>query len=100
MRYPARKVQRVQIPVAGLGPIARFIVKNREAFTAAATTTAEAPAATRGRATEELTRLDLLREKWQTEIQDLTGPVPLEMPPVREVVHRIDLMDPKKVYRN
>ena len=45
-----------------------------------------------------LTDADLpwLRERWLKEISDITGPIPLELPPFREVNHRIPLIDPKK----
>ena len=34
-----------------------------------------------------------LREQWFEKTSDLTGPIPLELPPFREVNHRIPLMD-------
>jgi hypothetical protein len=51
--------------------------------------------------TRKLTREDIpmLRERWKERIADLTGPIPLELPPLREVNHRIPLIDEKKVIR-
>ena len=37
-----------------------------------------------------------LRERWLKEISDITGPIPMELPPFREVNHRIPLIDPSK----
>src|SRR6202453_3979771 len=34
-----------------------------------------------------------LREKWFEECSDLLGPIPLELPPFREINHRIPLME-------
>ena len=34
-----------------------------------------------------------LREKWVEECSDLLGPIPLELPPFREINHRIPLME-------
>lgn len=52
------------------------------------------------RSPEELALLEKLRAKWTEAIKDLTQPVPLEMPPDREVTHRINLIEPGKIYRN
>jgi hypothetical protein len=41
----------------------------------------------------------VLRERWKEKIADLTGPIPLELPPLREVNHRIPLIDEKKLIR-
>jgi transposase InsO family protein len=35
-----------------------------------------------------------LRKRWLEEISDITGPIPLKLPPLREVNHRIPLIDP------
>jgi hypothetical protein len=37
-----------------------------------------------------------LRERWLKEISDITGLIPLELPPFSEVNHRIPLIDPNK----
>jgi hypothetical protein len=37
-----------------------------------------------------------LRERWLKEILDITGLIPLELPPFRKVNHRIPLIDPNK----
>jgi hypothetical protein len=42
--------------------------------------------------------LQLLREKWQAEISDITGEIPLELPPFQKVNHTIPLVDPTKCY--
>jgi hypothetical protein len=39
-----------------------------------------------------------LRDKWQHEIADLTGEIPLELPPLRAVNHTIPLIDKNKKY--
>jgi hypothetical protein len=46
--------------------------------------------------TTVLTEHDIprLRERWLKEISDITGPIPLRLPPLREVNHRITLVDP------
>jgi hypothetical protein len=46
--------------------------------------------------TTVLTEHDIprLRECWLKEISDITGPIPLRLPPLREVNHRITLVDP------
>ena len=51
--------------------------------------------------TRRYTREDIpvLRERWKEKIADLTGPIPLELPPLREVNHRIPLIDEKKLIR-
>ena len=37
-----------------------------------------------------------LREWWREKFENIMAPVPLEMPPLREVNHRIPLRDPEK----
>ena len=37
-----------------------------------------------------------LREQWLKEISDITGPIPLELPPFHEVNHHIPLINPQK----
>ena len=51
--------------------------------------------------TRRYTREDIpvLRERWKEKIADLTGPIPLELPPLREVNHKIPLIDEKKLIR-
>ena len=39
-----------------------------------------------------------LREQWFEECSDLLGPIPMELPPFREVNHRIPLMDENMRY--
>ena len=39
-----------------------------------------------------------LRAHWQAQVADLTGEIPLELPPWREVNHRIPLVDEEKRY--
>ena len=41
-----------------------------------------------------------LRACWLEEIRDSTGPIPLELPPFREVNHCIPLIDPSKPIRH
>lgn len=41
-----------------------------------------------------------LREEWMVKIADLTGPIPLKLPPLREVNHSISLIDEKLVIRH
>ena len=41
--------------------------------------------------------LPRLREAWQRSAQDIMCPVPLELPPMREVNHHIPLIDENKV---
>ena len=43
--------------------------------------------------------IPILREQWKESIADLTGPIPLELPPLREVNHQIQLIDEKKVIK-
>src|SRR5882757_8761251 len=45
-----------------------------------------------------LTKDDIprLRDRWLEEIRDITGPIPLTLPPFREVNHCIPLIDPMK----
>ena len=47
---------------------------------------------------QKLTKEDipLLKERWKERIADLTGPIPLELPPLREVNHRIPLIEENK----
>jgi hypothetical protein len=40
-----------------------------------------------------------LCEEWMEEITDLISGVPLELPPLREVNHEINLIDPTKRIR-
>jgi hypothetical protein len=42
--------------------------------------------------------LQLLRDKWLHSISDLTGEIPLKLPPLRAVNHTIPLIDEKKKY--
>ncbi|KAJ7177667.1 hypothetical protein C8R46DRAFT_1212413 [Mycena filopes] len=44
------------------------------------------------------TRLHELRAKWFAVCADLMGPIPLELPPLREINHEINLIDEKAVY--
>jgi hypothetical protein len=46
----------------------------------------------------ELAKADIsrLRARWLEEIRDITGPIPLNLPPFREVNHCIPLIDPSK----
>jgi hypothetical protein len=46
----------------------------------------------------ELARDDIprLRARWLEEIRDITGPIPLRLPPFREINHCIPLIDPAK----
>lgn len=39
-----------------------------------------------------------LREQWFKRVEDLVGPIPLELPPMREINHRIPLIDEHKRY--
>jgi hypothetical protein len=43
--------------------------------------------------------IPVLREQWKEKIADLTGPIPLELPPLREVNHRIPLINEKKLIK-
>jgi hypothetical protein len=43
--------------------------------------------------------LQALRDKWNHSIEDLVGPIPAELPPMREINHRIPLIDEGKSYR-
>ena len=43
--------------------------------------------------------LEKLRDTWADKIEDLTGEIPLELPPLREINHRIPIVDPNKNYR-
>ena len=47
-----------------------------------------------------LTKLDIprLREQWFERYDDILGPIPLELPPLREVNHHIPLVDEKMRY--
>ncbi|KIJ43930.1 hypothetical protein M422DRAFT_169413, partial [Sphaerobolus stellatus SS14] len=38
-----------------------------------------------------------LREAWQNKYADISGDIPLELPPFREINHEIKLIDPSKV---
>jgi hypothetical protein len=40
-----------------------------------------------------------LREEWMERITDLVSGIPLELPPLREVNHEINLVDPTKRIR-
>jgi hypothetical protein len=40
-----------------------------------------------------------LREEWMEKITDLVSGIPLELPPLREVNHEINLVDPTKRIR-
>jgi hypothetical protein len=40
-----------------------------------------------------------LREEWMDKINDLVSGIPLELPPLREVNHEINLVDPTKRIR-
>jgi hypothetical protein len=55
-------------------------------------------AATQEAAIETYDELQTLRDKWQAEISDLTGEIPLELPPLRAVNHTIPLIDESKKY--
>jgi hypothetical protein len=48
-----------------------------------------------------LTKNDIprLRKEWEEKIRDLTGPIPLELPPLRAINHRIPLIDASKTLR-
>jgi hypothetical protein len=39
-----------------------------------------------------------LREEWMDKINDLVSGIPLELPPLREVNHEINLVDPAKTH--
>ncbi|KAL1939365.1 hypothetical protein VTO73DRAFT_9921 [Trametes versicolor] len=39
-----------------------------------------------------------LREQWFRKVDDLVGPIPLELPPMREINHRIPLIDEQHRY--
>jgi hypothetical protein len=41
-----------------------------------------------------------LQARWIEEISDITGPIPLRLPPLREVNHYIHLIDPSKPIRH
>jgi hypothetical protein len=43
--------------------------------------------------------IPLLREEWMEKITDLVSGIPLELPPLREVNHEINLVDPTKRIR-
>jgi hypothetical protein len=43
--------------------------------------------------------LQKLRDRWNAEIADITGEIPLKLPPSREINHRIHLIDPEQRYR-
>ncbi|KAJ7500914.1 hypothetical protein B0H11DRAFT_2225299 [Mycena galericulata] len=43
-------------------------------------------------------RLHALRAKWFDACADLMGPIPLELPPLREINHEINLIDEKATY--
>ena len=42
---------------------------------------------------------EILREWWREKFETVMAPAPLEMPPLREVNHRIPLKDPNKKSR-
>jgi hypothetical protein len=50
----------------------------------------------------QLTEKDIprLREEWMAKTADLTGPIPLRLPPLREINHSINLIDDKLVIRH
>ncbi|KAL1936849.1 hypothetical protein VTO73DRAFT_6918 [Trametes versicolor] len=48
---------------------------------------------------DEEKELVKLREKWYKSTEDIMRPAPEELPPFREVNHRIPLIDEKKIYR-
>jgi hypothetical protein len=50
--------------------------------------------------TDEEVELNERRAYWMDKIADLTGPIPLRLPPEREIYHRIQLMDPKLELRH
>jgi hypothetical protein len=50
--------------------------------------------------TPELDRLDMLRRKWFEACADLMGPIPMALPPLREINHEINLIDDKATYNN
>src|ERR1700722_5064387 len=41
-----------------------------------------------------------LREQWMRNIEDLTRPLPLELPPLREINHQIQLINSKQPLHN
>ncbi|KAJ7226571.1 hypothetical protein C8J57DRAFT_1535064 [Mycena rebaudengoi] len=45
-------------------------------------------------------RVDALRRRWFDACADLMGPIPLVLPPLREINHEINLMDDNAVYNN
>jgi hypothetical protein len=53
-------------------------------------------------AVKEFTReqIPVLRERWMTEISDLIGPIPLELPPLWEVNHDIYLIDESRTIKH
>ncbi|OJT06195.1 Retrovirus-related Pol polyprotein from transposon 17.6 [Trametes pubescens] len=42
--------------------------------------------------------IPFLREQWFQRVDDLVGPIPLELPPMREINHRIPLIDEQHRY--
>ncbi|KAL1940906.1 hypothetical protein VTO73DRAFT_7542 [Trametes versicolor] len=42
--------------------------------------------------------IPFLREQWFKRVDDLVGPIPLELPPMREINHRIPLIDEERRY--
>ncbi|KAL1937390.1 hypothetical protein VTO73DRAFT_13796 [Trametes versicolor] len=42
--------------------------------------------------------IPFLREQWFQKVEDLVGPIPLELPPMREINHRIPLIDEQHRY--
>lgn len=42
--------------------------------------------------------IPFLREQWFRQVEDLVGPIPLELPPMREINHRIPLIDEQHRY--
>lgn len=42
--------------------------------------------------------IPFLRERWFQQVDDLVGPIPLELPPMREINHRIPLIDEQHRY--
>ena len=49
-----------------------------------------------GEASGDAVDLQVFRDAWRDKIGDLTGPIPLELPPFREVNHAIPLIDETK----
>ena len=43
-------------------------------------------------------RIDALRSKWFAACEDLMGPIPLSLPPLREINHEINLLDDSATY--